>query len=268
MGIQGNTSPLSYAELDGAADLMSSEPVPFAEETLALRRSIPGMKIFGGCCGTDGRHMEEIAKRLVGLRRLEENTPPLETERLILRKFTEADAAALLEILQDREVNRFLPWFPLDTLEEARSFLQARFLAFYRLPSAYRYAVCLKGENVPIGYVNLSDSESRDLGYGLRKEFWHRGMMTEACAAVVERLRRAGIPYITATHDVKNPHSGGVMKNLGMTYRYSYEELVQPKGELVTFRMYQLNLAGPQDWTYCKYWENASRRFVEKGLDG
>ena len=37
------------------------------------------------------------------------NTPALETERLILRKFTEQDMEALFLILQDEEVNRFLP---------------------------------------------------------------------------------------------------------------------------------------------------------------
>lgn len=43
----------------------------------------------------------------------------LETERLILRKFTEDDIEALYRILKDKEVNTFLPWFPLESLEEA-----------------------------------------------------------------------------------------------------------------------------------------------------
>ena len=38
------------------------------------------------------------------------NTPALETERLILRKFTEKDMEALFLILKDEEVNQFLPW--------------------------------------------------------------------------------------------------------------------------------------------------------------
>lgn len=63
LGIQANTSPLSYAELDGSADLKCSEPNAFAEDMAALR-SVSQIKIFGGCCGTDNRHMEEVAKRL------------------------------------------------------------------------------------------------------------------------------------------------------------------------------------------------------------
>lgn len=63
LGIQGNTSPLSYAELDISVDLQESVPEEFAREMLKLREIHP-IKIFGGCCGTDRRHMECIAKGL------------------------------------------------------------------------------------------------------------------------------------------------------------------------------------------------------------
>lgn len=62
-GIQANTSPLSYAELDGAEDLHCSEPEDFAKEMIKLK-SVADMKIWGGCCGTDGRHMECVARKL------------------------------------------------------------------------------------------------------------------------------------------------------------------------------------------------------------
>jgi RimJ/RimL family protein N-acetyltransferase len=172
-----------------------------------------------------------------------ENTPTITTERLILRRFTADDAEALFELLRDEETNTFLPWFPLKSLEEARDFLQRRFLDYYEKASAYRYAVCLKADDKPIGYVCLADDESRDLGYGLKKEFWHKGIATETARAVAERIKNAGYTYITATHDVNNPRSGEVMKKLGMTYKYSYVEQWQPKDIPVTFRLYQLNFS-------------------------
>lgn len=61
LGIQANTSPLSYAELDGSKDLKCSEPEDFAIEVMKLC-DISNMKILGGCCGTDNRHMECMAK--------------------------------------------------------------------------------------------------------------------------------------------------------------------------------------------------------------
>ena len=50
------------------------------------------------------------------------STPELETARLILRQFTPDDLPALYELFHDREVNRFLPWFPVNSLAAAREF--------------------------------------------------------------------------------------------------------------------------------------------------
>ena len=61
-GIQPNTSSLSPEELDGSADLISSDPVELAEAVLKLRDYIQ-LKIVGGCCGTDDSHIREIAGR-------------------------------------------------------------------------------------------------------------------------------------------------------------------------------------------------------------
>ena len=197
---------------------------------------------------------------------INENTPLLQTERLILRKFTPNDIPPLFELLSDEDVNTFLPWFPVKTPEETAVFLQQRFLSYYDKPSAYRYAVCLKETNIPIGYVWLSGTESNDFGYALKKEYWHTGITTEASLAAVGRIREAGYPFITATHDIHNPHSGDVMKKIGMHYRYSYVEQWQPKNFPVTFRMYQLNFDQDRDRTYMKYWEQYPHHFIEADI--
>ena len=181
------------------------------------------------------------------------NTPKLVTERLILRRFEEKDIPALFEILKDEEVNTFLPWFPLRTLGEAREFYEKRYRAAYEQPQGYRYAVCLKEDDVPVGYIDIKIDASRDLGYGLKKQFWHRGIATEAGRALLDLAKADGLPYVTATHDVHNLRSGAVMKRLGMTYRYSYRELLQPKNQLVTFRMYQINFGGDKNFVFRGY---------------
>ena len=181
----------------------------------------------------------------------------IETQRLILRKYTVDDAAAFLEFMSDEETNTFLPWFPLKTIDEAKKFIEERFM------SPYRYAVCLKSDNKPIGYICLSDNESKDFGYCLKKDYWNQGIITEASAAVIEKIKNAGYPFITATHDVNNPRSGEVMKKLGMTYKYSYIEQWQPKNIPVTFRMYQLNFTADENYTYMEYWDIYENHFVE-----
>lgn len=193
------------------------------------------------------------------------NTPALETERLILRRFTKEDAEAVFLIYSDKEVNTYLPCFPLKTMEEAEAFLEERYLRIYEEPQGYRYAVCLKEDPAPIGYINVSMDESHDFGYGLRKEFWHRGIVTEGCRAVIGQLKKDGLPYITATHDINNPRSGQVMKRLGMEYQYTYKEQWQPKDILVRFRMYQMNLDGNRERVYRGYWDRYPEHEVEKG---
>lgn len=192
------------------------------------------------------------------------NTPTLETKRLILRKFTENDIEALFLILKDKEVNTFLPWYPMKNLEQAKKFYEERYTFTYLKLQGYAYAICLKSDNFPIGYIKVDMEEPHDFGYGLRKEFWHQGIVSEAAKAVVEQVKKDGLPYITATHDVNNPRSGNVMKKVGMKYCYSYEELWQPKGFFVTFRMYQLNFDGHDDFVYKKYWDMYENHFVEK----
>ncbi|MCY9549101.1 GNAT family N-acetyltransferase [Lysinibacillus xylanilyticus] len=194
------------------------------------------------------------------------NTPTLETERLVLRKFTENDIEALFAIYKDEEVNTYLPWFPLKSLEEAENFFKDKYIEAYKQSKGYKYAICLKEDNIPIGYVNVSIEENHDLGYGLRKEFWHKGIVTEASRAVVEQLKKDGFLYITATHDIENPRSGGVMKQLGMEYKYSFEEQWQPKDILVTFRMYQLNFDGQNARVYKEYWNKYAVHFIENDI--
>lgn len=192
-------------------------------------------------------------------------TPALETQRLLLRKFTGDDIGALYAIFGDEEANTYLPWFPLETLAQAERLYEEKYVKAYGLFCGYHYAVCLKEDSIPIGYIDVSEDAAHDLGYGLRKEFWGRGIVTEACKAVMDQAQKDGFSYITATHDVKNIRSGKVMQRLGMRYQYSYGEQWQPKNIFVTFRMYQYNF-DPQDvFVYQGYWEKSSVRYIETG---
>lgn len=195
-----------------------------------------------------------------------ENTPELFTERLILRRFTQQDIPALFEIYRDEQANTFLPWFPLKTPAQAEELFLRQYAAAYQKPQGYRYAICQKQDNIPIGYVHVGMGPAHDFGYGLRSDFWHQGFATEAGGAVIARLRQDGLPFLTATHDIANPRSGQVMRRLGMRYAYTYEEQWQPKNLLVRFRMYQLNLADPDAPVYSQYWEDSAVHFVEQDL--
>jgi homocysteine S-methyltransferase len=60
-GLRANASRRSHAELDAAPDLDDGDPVELARSYRALRTRMPGLTVLGGCCGTDHRHIEQIA---------------------------------------------------------------------------------------------------------------------------------------------------------------------------------------------------------------
>ncbi len=191
------------------------------------------------------------------------NTPAIETERLLLRRFRPEDIPALFSIYGDREVNTYLPWRPLASCQEAERLFENEYAAAYREPRGYRYAVCLKADDIPIGYVHVDPEGARDLGYALSRAFWHQGIAVEAARAAAAQAKQDGLPFITATHDVNNPRSGSVMRALGMRYQYTYREQWQPKDIPVTFRLYQLNLDGNETRVYWKYWERYAVHNIE-----
>ncbi|MFK4934878.1 GNAT family N-acetyltransferase [Lactococcus garvieae] len=195
---------------------------------------------------------------------MNQNTMELNNDRLILRRFNAHDIEAIFAIFSDKDVNKYLPWWPLINLEEAQEFYREKYKNFYQNKRGHRYAICLKENNIPIGYIHVSQNDNNDFGYGLRKEFWNKGIITEAANLVIKHLKTLKLPFITATHDRNNPASGEVMKKLGMTYCYSYEEQWQPKDLLVTFRMYQLNLDDKPQRVYMEYWDNSDKHFIEK----
>ncbi|MGE5647967.1 MAG: homocysteine S-methyltransferase family protein [Acidobacteriota bacterium] len=65
VGFQGNTSRRAPAEREGLAELEGEDPGVFADWVERLRVRF-GLRVVGGCCGTDGRHIRAIAERIAG----------------------------------------------------------------------------------------------------------------------------------------------------------------------------------------------------------
>lgn len=61
LGYQANSSALSHAELDGSAQLEAEDVAKWAAEMLHLNRTY-GVKILGGCCGTDDAHLLRLVE--------------------------------------------------------------------------------------------------------------------------------------------------------------------------------------------------------------
>ena len=201
----------------------------------------------------------------------------LETGRLVLRRFTEADASALFPMMSDAQVNRFLPYAVHGSVADTASYLEENYLRWYRaadaderrsdgLPLDMHCAICRKRGRVEagelLGFVSIdAEGDAYDMGYALARDAQSQGFATEAVRAMLGEARRAGYPFVTATHDELNPASGRVMEHCGMTYRYSYREHWQPKGIDVVFKLCQIDFA-PDASTYSGYWERYPQHWV------
>jgi S-methylmethionine-dependent homocysteine/selenocysteine methylase len=60
-GVRANASRMSHAELDEAEELDDGDPEELGQQYEQLRASLPAISVLGGCCGTDVRHVEQIA---------------------------------------------------------------------------------------------------------------------------------------------------------------------------------------------------------------
>ena len=59
-GLRANASALSHDELDAADELDEGDPGELARDNAALRDALPSVRMLGGCCGTDYRHVAAI----------------------------------------------------------------------------------------------------------------------------------------------------------------------------------------------------------------
>jgi hypothetical protein len=68
-GLRANTSRLSHAELDSAEEIDESNPGEFSFMHQPFLRSLPNLRVIGGCCGTDHRHIGALSTGLLFTRR-------------------------------------------------------------------------------------------------------------------------------------------------------------------------------------------------------
>ena len=150
-------------------------------------------------------------------------TQTIETSRLILRKAVREDAESMFRNwASNPEVTKYLTWPTYEKVETAYQILDL-WASEYEKPNFYQWMIELKELAEPIGSISVvrqnDHVEEAEIGYCIGSQWWHKGIMTEALAAVIEYLfTEVGMNRVAARHDPNNPHSGGVMRKCGMKY--------------------------------------------------
>jgi RimJ/RimL family protein N-acetyltransferase len=147
----------------------------------------------------------------------------LETERLILRRFTPDDAEAYFPLVSDPEINRYTgQTTPARTVEDARRFLLEYPIRDYATVGYGRMACIEKSSGRLIGFSGmkyLEDLGEADVGYRFVREAWGKGYATESARVLMDGcIREFGLRRVIGLVDRRNGDSAKVLMKLGLAY--------------------------------------------------
>lgn len=160
----------------------------------------------------------------------------IETPRLILRQWRDADRAPFGELSADAEVMRFFP--AVQTQAEADAVVD-RAAAHIAVHGWGMWAVERRADGAFAGIVGLQPCNARgpvlgevEVGWRIMKPLWRQGIALEAARAALDfGLQRLGRRIVAITSAINLP-SQGVMERLGMTRRedLDFDHFVLPEG--------------------------------------
>lgn len=162
----------------------------------------------------------------------------LETARLILRPYCEADIPELLPLIGSREVAATTLRIPHPyTEQDARGFL-----ANIQGDDEARLAITLRADGRLIGGVGLRlnlPHRNAELGYWLGVAYWGHGYATEASREMLRYgFEDLGLHRIFASHFKHNPASGRILKKIGMRYEGCQREHLLKWEQFVDSELY------------------------------
>lgn len=146
----------------------------------------------------------------------------LETDRLVLRSWTDADAEELYRYAKDPDIGPIAGWPPHTSVENSREIIRDV------LSAPETFAVILKETGKPIGSIGLLFGENgtkplpegeAEVGYWIGKPYWGRGLIPEASRKVIRHgFDDLGIKRMWCVCDDSNGKSKRVMEKCGFTF--------------------------------------------------
>lgn len=144
---------------------------------------------------------------------------PIDTPRLVLRRFHEGDVAAFAAYRSDLDVARYQSWSAPVSLPVALDLVRGLAALDPQSPGWFQYAVELKSDGLLIGDVGVNMHENRmqaEIGYTLARGHQRRGLATEAVGRVLHFLfTDQGLHRVSAECDARNTRSANLLRRLG-----------------------------------------------------
>lgn len=155
----------------------------------------------------------------------------LETERLVLRRFTEDDVEDLVELDSDPDVMRFINGGRPTSRHEIESDILPTFLDYYERFVGYGFwAAVEKSTGRFVGWFHFrpakgADTDEIELGYRLRKSAWGKGYATEGSRALIDKgFADLDVQRVVASTMVVNVASRRVMEKAGLKFVRTFQQ--------------------------------------------
>ena len=155
----------------------------------------------------------------------------LETERLVLRRFTEHDVDALVELDSDPAVMRYINGGRPTPRCEIETDVLPTFLAYYERFAGYGFwAAVEKSTGRFVGWFHFRPAKAAqpdevELGYRLRRSAWGKGYATEGSRALIRKgFEELGVQRVVASTMVVNVASRRVMEKAGLRFVRTFHQ--------------------------------------------
>ena len=147
----------------------------------------------------------------------------IETDRLIMRKFTLDDAEDALKMNSEPEVTKYIPFESAKTLEKVKESIENNTLADYDKFGFGRLAVTLKETGEFMGFSGLKNDPSLkavDIGFRFSSRFWGQGYGTESAMPFLDvAFKELELPELVGAAMKDNLGSIAILKKMGLTFR-------------------------------------------------
>lgn len=169
----------------------------------------------------------------------------IETERLILRPWQEADAPSLYKYASNPDVGPIAGWPPHTSVDNSLEIIRTVFSA----PETY--AVVLKETGEPVGCCGIMFANSlhtaemkqgeAEIGYWIGKPYWGQGLIPEAVRALLSRcFIELGLDAVWCGYYNGNIKSKRVCEKSGFKYHHTQNDVTSPLGDKRTEHLYKM----------------------------
>ena len=159
---------------------------------------------------------------------------PIESQRLILRRFNENDLTPFLAYLNDPHVARYQSWESY-TEEQARDVIeQQKDLVPGLQGKWFTFALELKETGTLIGHVALKmlDDNQAEIGFTMARSFHGKGLAFEAATSVIDYVfTKLKLHRVVAITDCENERSVALLERLGMRREGHFLQNIWFKGQ-------------------------------------